>query len=130
MNNTNANPKLALDAMLEAPQLIDDLVVQPMTVARMALLELVDSPFLNPDKKFTMANMTESVFIMCAESKDLKGFSSRNVDALIDKAYAWADGVDVSAMPKVIEAVLGRLNALYKVSPSTGSDEGETDSKN
>lgn len=130
MNNPNANPKLALDAMLDAPQLIGELTVQPMTVARMALLELVESPFTNPDKKFNISNMTESAFIMCAEPKELKGFSSRNVDALIAKAYEWADHVDVTAMPKVISSVLEKLNTLYKVSPATGSDENGDDPKN
>ena len=95
MENPNANPKLALDAMLETPQLIGELTVYPMTIARMALLELVGSPFVDSGKKFTMSNMTESVFIMCAEPKELKGFSSRNVDALIAKAYEWADTVEV-----------------------------------
>lgn len=95
----------------------------------MALLELVGSPFLDTSKKFTMSNMTESAFIMCADNKDLKGFSSRNVDALIDRAYEWADGIDVSALPKVITTVIDMLKNLYKVNPSTGSDEGD-DSKN
>lgn len=130
MENPNANPKLALDAMLETPQLIGELTVYPMTIARMALLELVGSPFVDSGKKFTMSNMTESVFIMCAEPKELKGFSSRNVDALIAKAYEWADHVDVTAMPKVISSVLEKLNTLYKVSPATGSDENGDDPKN
>ena len=60
---TNQNPKLAIDAMLESPQLVGELVVQPMTVARMALLALVGSPFLTPHKKFNVSNMTESAFI-------------------------------------------------------------------
>ena len=127
--DNNSNPKLALDAMLESPQLVGELKVQPMTVARMALLELVGSPFIDGSKKFTMANMTESAFIMCAETAELKGFSSRNIDALIDKAYQWADKIDVKVMPKVIETVLERLNSIYKVNPATGSADGE-DPKN
>jgi hypothetical protein len=128
MNNNN--PKLALDAILDTPQLIGALTVYPITVARMALLELVDSPFLNPKRKFTIANMTESAFIMCADSSELKGFTSRNVDALIDKAYQWAEHVDINAIPEVIKNVLEKLARMYKVSPTTGNDEGESDSKN
>lgn len=127
---TNKNPKLAIDAMLESQQLVGELVVQPMTVARMALLELVGSPFLTPDKKFNVSNMTESAFIMCADNSQLKGFNSKNVDSLVEKAYEWAADIDVSALPKVIQAVIERLTNLYKVSPSTGSDEGENSSKN
>lgn len=128
MNNNN--PKLALDAILDTPQLIGELTVYPITVARMALLELIDSPFLNPERKFTISNMAESAFIMCADSSELKGFTSRNVDALIDKAYQWAEKVDINAIPEVIKNVIGKFGDLYKVSPSTGNEEGESDSKN
>lgn len=94
-----------------------------MTVARMALLELIDSPFVNPERKFSLSNMCESAFVMCAEPSELRGFSSRNVDALIDKAYQWADRVGVEALPDVIRNVMDKLQTIYKVSPSTGSDE-------
>ena len=130
MNNPNANPKLALDAMLDAPQLIGELTVQPMTVARMALLELVESPFTNPDKKFNISNMTESAFIMCADTNELKGFNSRNIDRLVERAYDWAENIDVGALPQVIKTVIEKLNNLYKVSPSTGSDDRGDNSKN
>ena len=67
---------------------------------------------------------------MCADNSQLKGFNSKNVDSLVEKAYEWAADIDVSALPKVIQAVIERLTNLYKVSPSTGSDEGENSSKN
>ena len=123
--NPNYNPKCATDSILEAPQLIGNLTVHPMTVARMALLELIDSPFVNPERKFNLSNMCESAFVMCADTKDLKGYSSRNVDALVEKAYQWADNVDVNALPEVVKSVMDKLQTIYKVSPSTGADNEE-----
>lgn len=122
----NSNPTSALDAILDSDKSVDGVVVKKLTMARMALLELIDSPFVKLDEKFSVSNMVPSAFIVCADTKALKGFSSRNIDALIDRAYEWADTIDVQTIPRIIECVLKDLADIYRISPSNGAPEDKT----
>lgn len=55
----------------------------------------------------------------------MKGYTSRNIDKLVEKAYEWADEIDPSVLTKIIGDVLKSLALLYKISPS---DNGASDS--
>lgn len=124
------NPTSALDAILDSDKNVDGVSVKKLTMARMALLELIGSPFVKLDEKFSVSNMVPSAFIVCADTKALKGFSSRNIDALIDRAYEWADTIDVQTIPRIIECVLKDLADIYRISPSNGAPEDENKSGN
>ena len=119
------NPTSALDAILDADHEVEGIVVKRLTLARMSLLELVKSPFVNLEEKFNYTNIVPSAFIVCADKEELKGYTSRNVDKLVDKAYEWADDIDPSVLTKIIDDVLKSLALLYKISPS---DNGASDS--
>ena len=45
----NSNPTSALDAILDSDKPIGEVEVKKLTMARMALLELIDSPFVKVD---------------------------------------------------------------------------------
>lgn len=117
------NPTTAIDAILETDRRVGSLTVRPLTLARMALLELVHSPFVDTEQKFTYANMVPSAFVVCAPSSELKGYTSKNIEQMVEKSYEWADGIEPVQLTKVVETVLGDLAEIYRISPSTGSAE-------
>lgn len=123
--DNKGNPTSALDAILDADHEVEGIVVKRLTLARMSLLELVKSPFVNLEEKFNYTNIVPSAFIVCADKEELKGYTSRNIDKLVEKAYEWADDIDPSVLTKVIEDVLKSLALIYKISPS---DNGASDS--
>ena len=85
------NPKTAVDAILDSENKIDGITIYPMTLARYALLELVESPFVTPNVKFTISNLVPSFFICCSPIDQLKGINSKNIDKLNDRALEWAE---------------------------------------
>ena len=68
------DPVNAIDTLLE-----NDNLTKPLTIARFALLELVDSPFISTGKEFTVMNIIPSAYIMTHDVKELKGFNSHNI---------------------------------------------------
>lgn len=119
------NPTSALDAILDSDHEVEGIVVKRLTLARMSLLELVKSPFVNLEEKFNYTNIVPSAFIVCADKEQLKGYTSRNIEKLVEKAYEWADDIDPSVLTKIIGDVLNSLALIYKISPS---DNGTSDS--
>lgn len=120
------NPAIALDAMLETEKKCGELTVRPITAARYALLEVLESPFVNPDSVFTMANVLPSVYVCTAETDELRGFNSRSREALEAKAMQWADDVDVSKIGPAVDDIARRFKDLFKVAPGTGgADDGK-----
>lgn len=85
------NPKTALDAVLDEDIMVAGLKIRKITAARYALLELVESPFTDFSKKFSVSNLVPSLYICTAETKDLKGYTSKNIALLQEKAMEWAD---------------------------------------
>lgn len=118
------NPKTTIDTILNTEtEICEDIKVFPITLARYALLELVESPFVTPGKKFTINNLLPSFFICCAKSEDLKGINSKNLDKLNEQALAWAETLPSKVIDKLIPAIMEELGLIKKVSPNTGDDE-------
>ena len=86
------NPKSAVDAILEDDKkLKNGMHIFPITLGRYALLELVKSPLVDKDTQFSTIAMIPTFFIMTREVSELKGFNSRNVEELEEKAMEWAE---------------------------------------
>lgn len=123
MNNNNTNPKAAIDALLETEKTDgNSVVVQPITMGRYALLELVNSPFITSDSKFSLTNLIPSFYVMTQPIANLKGYNSKNIDKLIENAMEWADEFDVDDSNNLITAIFDKLGLMRKVSPN-GTDE-------
>lgn len=103
------NPVQAVDAILESDFQADGLTVHPLTLGRYALLELLDSPFIDPSKKFTLAEVIPSAYVMTQPISDIAGFDSSSVPELRKRALVWADEGDFKHFDKVIAAVLKRI---------------------
>lgn len=118
------NPKTAIDTILNTEtEICEEIKVFPVTLARYALLELVESPFVTPDKKFSISNLLPSFYIMCAPKEMLKGISSKNLDKLTEQALDWAATIPSKAIDKLIPAIMEELGLIKKVSPNAGADE-------
>lgn len=117
------NPETAINTILATEKTIDDVTIHPITLARYALLELIESPFVTPGKKFTINNLVPSFFICCAKSDDLKGINSKNLDVLNQRALDWAETLPNTVIDKLIPEIMEALGIIKKVSPNTGDDE-------
>lgn len=117
------NPETAINTILATEKTIEDVTIHPITLARYALLELIESPFVTPGKKFTINNLVPSFFICCAKSDDLKGINSKNLDVLNQRAMEWAETLPNTVIDKLIPEIMEALGLIKKVSPNTGDDE-------
>ena len=119
------NPETAINTILATEKKIDDVTIHPITLARYALLELIESPFVTPGKKFTINNLVPSFFICCAKSEDLKGINSKNLDVLNQRAMEWAETLPNTVIDKLIPEIMEALGLIKKVSPNSGSDDSK-----
>ena len=118
------NPKAVVDAIINEgkPSTISGgLQVHPVTIRRYAFLEKLNSPFLNPDVKFTVNSILPSLYVMTSENDVLKKYSTyndSNMNKLIDDAYDWSDTADLSQIPMLIDRITSELLEMNKVSPT------------
>ena len=117
------NPETAINTILATEKTIDDVTIHPITLARYALLELVESPFVTPDTKFSISNLVPSFYIMCVPIDMLKGINSKNLDVLNQRAMEWAETLPNTVIDKLIPEIMEALGIIKKVSPNTGDDE-------
>lgn len=123
------DPKVAINSILDDETTINHTKVYPITLARYALLELVDSPFISSGKDMSISNILPSLYIMTHDQSDLKGITSRNIDKLYDKATEWADEMGIDEIPEIIKEVIEKVNELMKTSPTSGSDDDDPSKK-
>ena len=119
------NPKTAVDAILDSDKTLNGVTIYPMTLARYALLELVESPFVTPNVKFTINNLVPSFFICCSPIDQLKGINSKNIDKLNDRALEWAETLPQSAIDKLIPVIMEALGLINKITPQNGEDQSK-----
>ena len=117
------DPKSAINSILDDETTINHTTVYPITLARYALLELVDSPFISSGKDMSISNILPSLYIMTHDKSELKGVTSRNIDSLYEKATEWADDMGIDEIPEIIKEVIDKVNDLMKVTPTSGSDD-------
>lgn len=114
-----SNPTSAIDAILTSEKEVDNIKIYPMTLARYALLELVESPFVSKNSKFTVTNLVPSFYIMCSPIEALKGINSKNIEQLNERALIWAEALPSTSTDKLIPAIMEALGLIQKVAPST-----------
>ena len=119
------NPKTAVDAILDSDKTINGITIYPMTLARYALLELVESPFVTPNVKFSISNLVPSFFICCAPLERIKGINSKNIDKLNDRALEWAETLPQTVIDKLIPAIMESLGLIKKLTPQNGEDQSK-----
>ena len=119
------NPKAAIDALLESAVQAGQLTVYPLTVARYALLELIESPLVVVDinTKLTTLDVIPTIYIMTQPAKALAKYNSKSIDKLKEDAFEWAeDGVTAASVPMVINMLAQKLLDLRRVAPEAVED--------
>lgn len=119
------NPKAAIDALLESTVNAGALKVYPLTVARYALLELIESPLvLLKEKELSVVDVIPSIYVMTAEASTLSKYNSRNIDKLKEDAFEWAeDGMTAASVPLVVNMLAQKLLDLRRIAPEEVVDD-------
>ena len=118
------NPKTVVDAILNEGKTNDisiDIKSYPMTIRRYAFLEKIDSPFLNPDVKFSVNTILPSLYVACSDNETLRKYAAykqSDIDKLYNDAYEWSDNIQIDFIPQLITSVTDQLLEMNKVSPT------------
>ena len=120
------NPKAAIDALLESTVQAGALTVHPLTVARYALLELVESPlvlFRENNEPLTVLGVIPTIYIMCIDARKLGKYNSKNIEELKGDAFEWAeDAVTGGSVPLVVNMLADKLLDLQRIAPEVVQD--------
>ena len=116
------NPKAALDSVLEAEKDVSGLKIWPLTLGRYALLELVESPFICKGAKMSTYALVPTFWIMTRKPEELKGYNSKNIDQLVEKAMEWAETADMACSASIVEELLEKFELVGKVKPEPKDD--------
>lgn len=117
------NPKLVLDAVTEYPAEFDGVKVNDITIFRYAYLEKIRSPFIDSSVDFTVENLVPSIYVLAADKKDLRKYSS-DIEALKLDALEWADDhLSFQNISKVIDCITRKFQDMNKAAPSGGDSK-------
>lgn len=123
----NKDPKIVVENVIDSNGTKTDtnkIDIYPVTITRYAFLEMIDSPFLNPEVKFGISTVIPTAYVFCSTSENLRKYTSKDIDKLISDAYAWADEkLTLDDTPELIKNITDQMMKLNKASPSGGSSE-------
>lgn len=114
------SPKSAINAILDDETTTNSIKVYPITLARYALLELVESPFITSSQEMSISKMLPSLYIMTHDKSELKGITSRNIDTLYGQSTEWGDEIGMDVVPSIVRQVIDKIQDLMKVTPTSG----------
>ena len=121
--NTSANPKAVIDAIIEAPKTFGDVTIGDITILKYAYLEKLHSPFIDPTQEFTVESIAPAVFILAKDKKELRKYGN-DIEALKLDALEWIDdNLDMSEVPAVIKAIVDKLTAINKAAPAGSTSD-------
>ena len=115
------NPKTAIDAILKASGQPADggFKLYPLTIARYAALDLIDSPFIVPSKKMTFDEVIPSIYVMAVPARQLAKYSSKNIDELKADAFEWSESLSPEHLAAALDTIAGGIEAVSKLAPET-----------
>jgi hypothetical protein len=113
------NPKTTLDTILADETSTEKFTIHTLTIGRQALLELVKSPYIFVENKFTLANLLPSLYIMLLSKDELRKYNSTNIDMLFKDAITFFDDDKFTNDDLVFisNKILSDLGILNKVTP-------------
>ena len=123
----NKDPKIVVENVIDSNGTKTDtnkIDIYPVTITRYAFLEMIDSPFLNPEVKFGISTVIPTAYVFCSTPDTLRKYTSKDIDKLISDAYAWADEkLTLDDTPELIKNITDQMMKLNKASPSGGTSE-------
>lgn len=118
---TENNPEIVLDAVLETPSTFGDVTINDITILRYAYLEKLQSPFIDASKEFSVQNIVPSVYVLAADKKELRKYST-DIEALKLDALDWADEhLKIEDVPAMINCIVQKFTQMNKAAPSSVS---------
>lgn len=116
---TMQNPKTAIDAIMQAVDAgeTNGFLLHPLTIARYALLDLIDSPFVTRQGEMTLDQVIPSVYVMAQPARSLAKYSSKNVDELRADAFEWSETLSPEDLSIALKQLSDAVLALSMVAP-------------
>lgn len=130
-----SDPKIVIENVLDnnGTNLKESNKIQiyPISITRYAFLELLNSPFLNPNIEFGISNIIPTAYVFCTTSENLRKYSSKDIDKLISDSYAWADdNLSLDDTPELIKNITDQMMKLNKAAPNSVSSDMTIDQGN
>ena len=92
--------------------------IYPVTIFRYAWLERLESPFIDPSKKFDVNSIIPTAYVFCNTPDELRKYTTGDVEKFKNDAFAWADKVlDLDDIPMLIKSITDQMTALNKAAP-------------
>lgn len=117
------NPKTAIDAIMQAVDADEDaggtrlFHLHPLTIARYALLDLIDSPFVTRQSEMTLDQVIPSIYVMAQPARSLAKYSSKNVEELKADAFEWSETLSPEDLAIALNQLADAVLALSKLAP-------------
>ena len=117
----NSNPKIVVDAIIDAPKAFGKATIGDVTILKYAYLEKLRSPFIDGTQEFNVENIVPTVFVLASDKQTLRKYGN-DIEKLKADALDWADdSLSLEDVPDVIKEVVSKLTSINKAAPS-GSD--------
>ena len=111
------NPERAVDAILTGESEVGGYTIYPLTVARLACLEKIESPLLTGKEDY--AKTIATVWIMTQKADELAR-AIFDPEGIQQKAIVWADNLEMSVFNQLCKRVGEEMGKMAKM---VGTDE-------
>lgn len=91
--------------------------LHPLTIARYALLDLIDSPFVTRQSEMTLDQVIPSIYVMAQPARNLAKYSSKNVEELKADAFEWSETLSPEDLAIALNQLADAVLALSKLAP-------------
>ena len=123
------NPSIVLDAIIDAPKKAGNVTIGDITILKYAYLEKLSSPFISPDKEFSVANVIPTVFVLSQSKEQLRKYGN-DIETLKIDALEWADdNLDIRDVPALIDDIVSKFTQMDKAAPQGGAAEDDPKKK-
>lgn len=114
-------PAIVADSIVNDNKNNSNISIFKMTIRRYAWLELLDSPFINPESQFNIANLLPTAYVMCISKEELKKYKTSDVEKLKEDAMDWGEQFSLKDMPDIVQAISKNLKDMNDAAPSESS---------
>ena len=126
------DPKIIIESVIDnnGTSEIEDrnIHIFPLTITRYAILELIDSPFINPEIPFGISTVAPTAYVFVTSSEKLRKYNTKNIDKLTEDALEWCDkNLTLEDFPTLIKNITDQFQNLSKAAPSSGDSISTND---
>lgn len=121
------DPKIVVESIIDnngTKTETNAIQIYPVSITRYAYLEMLNSPFLNPDVKFEVNSVIPTAYVFCTPPQKLRQYTTKDIDKLIADSYEWADtNLTLDDTPELIKNITEQMLKLNKAAPNgTGNN--------